>query len=205
MDNQTIKQYYDVIKIAHAIAFFNQMGVKNLGVTKLMKLFFFADKTHLEKIGKSIFNQSYTKMPRGPVPTWIYGIIRTSTSGTYDYDFSNEVNIFNTLIEAKQVENGFDDGFRYEFKNKVAFDPMFFSTLQIETLKDVCERYKETTAKELSDISHATHAWKYANMHDPITMTSMVDDEEMRKYVAFTERQKRDFSENYQIHKILNK
>ena len=205
MDKRTIKQYYDVVKIAHAIAFFNKMDVKSLGVTKLMKLFFFADKTHLEKVGKSIFNHNYTKMPKGPVPMWIYGIIRTSASGADDYDFSNEVNVFNTLIEANQVENGFDDGFHYVFKNKVEFDPMFFSKSQIKTLEEVCEQYKYTTATVLSDISHETYAWKYANMHDPINKASMVDDQEMKKYVAFAEREERNFSENYQIHKLLQK
>ncbi len=205
MDKHIIRQYYDVVRVAHAIAFFNEMGVKNLGVTKLMKLFFFADKTHLAKVGKSIFNHSYTKMPRGPVPTWIYGIIRTSASGAEDYDFSNEVNVFNMLIEANQTENDFDDGFHYEFKNKVEFDSMFFSKSQIETLKDICEQYRSTTAKALSDISHETYAWNYASMHAQISKASMVDDSEMKEYVAFTEREERSFSENYQIHKILQK
>ena len=34
---------------------------------------------------KPIFNHSYTKLPRGPVPTWLYSIVRTSISGgNYD-------------------------------------------------------------------------------------------------------------------------
>lgn len=79
-------EYYDVKKIANAIIFFIDSDVKNLGRTKLMKLFFYADKYHLETYGKSIFSHSYTKLPKGPVPTWIYSIIRTSASGHGDYD-----------------------------------------------------------------------------------------------------------------------
>lgn len=96
-------EHYDVKKIANAIIYFIDNNVHSLGSTKLMKLCFYADKYHLEEYGKPIFNHSYTKLPRGPVPTWLYSIVRTSISGNYDYDFQEEVNVFNEYIGIEEV------------------------------------------------------------------------------------------------------
>ncbi|MBN2826206.1 MAG: SocA family protein [Campylobacterales bacterium] len=197
LDTKLIKEYYDVVKIAHAIIFFNEQNVQHLGITKLMKLFFFADKLHLEKVGKSIFNHTYTKMPRGPVPMWLYSLIRTSASGIGDYDFNSEVEVFNHLIDTKQIANG-----EYRFANRVSFDRRFFSKTQLEALHQIADNYRSMTATEISHISHETNAWQHPKMHDIITKASMVEDEEMKRYVAFSERERRNFSENYEIHKI---
>jgi len=204
LGTKVIKEYYDVVKIAHAIIFFNEKNIEHLGVTKLMKLFFFSDKLHLETVGKSIFNHTYTKMPRGPVPMWLYSLIRTSASGINDYDFNSEVEVFNHLIDTKQIVNDFDKS-EYRFSNKVSFDRRFFSKTQLDVLYEIAEQYHYTTATEISHISHETDAWKHPKMHDLITKASMVDDDEMKRYVAFSERERRNFSENYEIHKIAHR
>lgn len=201
LDNKTIKKYYDVVKIANAIAFFVENDVKHLGITKLMKLFFFSDKYHLEKVGKSIFNHTYTKMERGPVPTLVYGIIRTSISGDNDYDFDEEVKVFNHFIEANTVETSY--GNKVIFNAKLAFNNKFFSQSQLDTMLKVVDDFKDMQATGISDVSHETHAWKSVNMNQLISKTSMIDDTEMKKYVAFSERQKNNFSENYNLHKLL--
>jgi len=41
---------FDIEKVANAIKFFLNNNVQYLGKTKLMKLLFFADKLHLQKL-----------------------------------------------------------------------------------------------------------------------------------------------------------
>ena len=201
-DKDFIKKHYDIFKIAHAIIFFNQEKVENIGITKLMKLFFFSDKLHLEKFCKTIFNDNYIKLQHGPVPSWTHNLLKSSNN-SYDYDFNDEVSVFSKLVTTNLIPSSFDESkYKYEFKPKVAFESNFFSKSQLEVLKEIALKYRKTTAKEISDISHNTNAWKYANMHDLISKVSMIDDEEMKKYVTFLEKEKNNFSNNYGNYKL---
>lgn len=193
-------EHYDVKKIANAIIYFIDNNVHNLGFTKLMKLCFYADKYHLEEYGKAIFNHSYTKMPRGPVPTWLYSIIRTSVSGTYDYDFQEEVNIFNDYVDISHQKNGNYE--QYIFTKKQDFNNKFFSKTQLKILDKVIESFKTITAAELSELSHQTYAWKNVEMNEQITYESMVDDEETSQYVSYIQHEKGNFSRNFRLHKL---
>lgn len=193
-------EHYDVKKIANAIIYFIDNNVCNLGVTKLMKLCFYADKYHLEAYGTSIFNHTYTKMDHGPVPTWLYGIIRTSISGVIDYDFEKEVKIFNDFISLSQVDSGTYN--QVIFSKKQDFNNKFFSKSQIKVLDQVIQDFKNITAKEISELSHQTNAWKNVEINEQISYESMVDNEERSNYIAFLQTEKTSFSSSYRMHKL---
>jgi uncharacterized phage-associated protein len=193
-------EHYDVKKIANTIIFFIDNDVKNLGITKLMKLFFYADKYHLEEYGKPIFNHNYTKLPRGPVPTWLYSIIRTAVSGSIDFDFKSEVDIFNNYIEAKEVNNG--EYMQVFFNKKQGFDKNFFSKSQINILSRIIDEFKYITATDISEKSHATKAWQSVEQNQQITYSLMVDDDCVSEYINFIQTEKRSFSKNFQKHKL---
>lgn len=191
-------KFYNIKKIAHSIIYFLDHDVQNLGITKLMKLCFYSDKYHLEKYGKPIFKHTYTKLERGPVPTWLYSIIRTSISGQADYDFEEEVNIFNQLIEV--YPSGYKE--MYLFKKKVDFDKKYFSKSQIEILDQVISEFKSCKADYISEKSHETRAWKSVNMNETIGYDLMVDNKEVSAYLSFINNEKRKFDENFSLHKL---
>ena len=43
---------------------------------KVSKILYHADKAHLENYGRMITGDKYVKMPHGPVPSWIYDVIK---------------------------------------------------------------------------------------------------------------------------------
>lgn len=43
---------------------------------KVSKILYYADKAHLEKYGRLITGDQYTKMEYGPVPSWVYDLIK---------------------------------------------------------------------------------------------------------------------------------
>lgn len=193
-------EHYDVKKIANAIIYFIDNNVHSLGSTKLMKLCFYADKYHLEEYGKPIFNHSYTKLPRGPVPTWLYSIVRTSISGNYDYDFQEEVNVFNEYIGIEEVS--YNKYIQVIFTKKQEFNNKFFSKTQLKILNKVIEEFRTITAAEISELSHTTNAWKNVEMNEQITYESMVDDEKTSQYVSYIQEEKIKFTRNYKLHKL---
>ncbi len=193
-------EHYDVKKIANAIIYFIDNNVHSLGSTKLMKLCFYADKYHLEEYGKPIFNHSYTKLPRGPVPTWLYSIVRTSISGNYDYDFQEEVNVFNEYIGIEEVS--YNKYTQIIFTKKQEFNNKFFSKTQLKILNKVIEEFRTITAAEISELSHTTNAWKNVEMNEQITYESMVDDEKTSQYVSYIQEEKIKFTRNYKLHKL---
>ena len=193
-------EHYDVKKIANAIIYFIDNNVHSLGSTKLMKLCFYGDKYHLEEYGKPIFNHSYTKLPRGPVPTWLYSIVRTSISGNYDYDFQEEVNVFNEYIGIEEVS--YNKYTQVIFTKKQEFNNKFFSKTQLKILNKVIEEFRTITAAEISELSHTTNAWKNVEMNEQITYESMVDDEKTSQYVSYIQEEKIKFTRNYKLHKL---
>ncbi|MBP1681045.1 MAG: hypothetical protein H6Q35_1384 [Proteobacteria bacterium] len=193
-------KYYDVKKIANAIIYFIDNNVCSLGATKLMKLCFYADKYHLEEYGKPIFNHTYTKLDKGPVPTWLYSIIRTSISGDNDYDFSEEVNVFNQYVNVAIEESG-----KYKqhiFIKKMDFDKQFFSKSQLAILDQVISEFKLDTATEISEKSHQTNAWKNVELYQQISYESMIDDPKTSEYVSYLEYEKESFKRSFKLHKL---
>jgi len=189
---------YDVKKIANALIFFIDSDVKRLGITKLMKLFFYTDKYHLEAYGKPIFNHTYQKLPKGPVPTWLYSIIRTAISGSSDYDFEYEVDVFNQYIEVEEIDTG---NYRHiNFLKKQEFDSNFFSKSQLKILQKVADEFKFITAKSISEQSHQTRAWQSAKDNEIISYASMVEDSSVSNYINYIQNEKNSFTESVYKH-----
>lgn len=195
-------QHYDVKKIANAIIYFIDNEVQNLGSTKLMKLCFYADKYHLEEYGKPIFNHTYTKLPKGPVPLWLYSIVRTSISGRFDYDFEEEVNIFNEYIGISEISYGEYTQVIFTKREDAEFNNKFFSKTQLKVLNKVIEEFKTISAADISELSHETNAWKNVELNQEISYESMVDDVETSQYVSYIQYEKGNFGRNFKLHKL---
>ncbi|NCN39598.1 MAG: SocA family protein, partial [Candidatus Aenigmarchaeota archaeon] len=58
--------------------FCNYTDTTFLGKTKLMKLFYFADFTHLKQFGSPITYDTYVKLEHGPIPSTIKSLVDTA-------------------------------------------------------------------------------------------------------------------------------
>jgi uncharacterized phage-associated protein len=113
--------------------------------TKLNKLLFYADFLMYKNFGCSITGNTYRAVSYGPVPTE-YGML---------YVKLQQDNLIETNFES--FENG-----RHGEKYK-AIEPLnlkFFTENELEVLKIIVDKFKETTPTEIVDLSHKESAWK---------------------------------------------
>lgn len=147
---------YQIDKTAHAIIYFLEAGVAHLGKTKLMKLMFFADKYHLEHYAKSLFHDTYLKLPFGPVPVVTLNTI-DSINEVEREDFEPLVQQFLHWVDVQEV--GESKVKKMRFEAKCPFDACLFSRSELEALSYTAETFKDHTAVALSELSHQLPAY----------------------------------------------
>jgi uncharacterized phage-associated protein len=133
-------------KLLNGIKFFIK-NTKNVGRTKLFKLLYFWDFIHFKRYGTSVTGLDYHSFPFGPVPKDLYDkILSDSLPEIYYSHFK--------IVEDKYEEN--EDKFRhfrFLLKNKT-IDLDWLTPNELKVLKDVSFIFKETTAKEMTEITH---------------------------------------------------
>jgi len=186
-------KHYDIKKLSNFITYFIINDVKFLGITKLMKLCFFADKYHLEAFGKPMLNKNYTKMEKGPVPMFAYNLITNSKEIDNDAELSGDVHEFARHITVKKRQNGEHS----RFTNRQDFDKKFFSKSQMIILEKLVKEFKDIDKDKISDLSHDTLAWKSVELYENISFSSMIDNNtELSKHVREIEIEKIQFNSN---------
>jgi len=201
------KQYKDIYKIAHTILFFLNKDMHHFGITKLMKLLFYADKYHLEKYKKTIFNNTYTKLEHGPVPETIHNLIHDSLSlqldAGYPLEFENEAKIMNYFLQIDKISTEQNKTMIIFTANKdVSFNADYFSQTELEILNQIANDFKYTSTQEVSDLSHDTNAWKSVDMRQPIPTYRLADNIDDRKFINFLDNHQHSFRENYERFKL---
>lgn len=167
---------FDPQKFVEGVLYFAaHTDPETLGITKLNKLFYFADRLHLNRYGTFIFGGSYRKLEQGPVPEPGYAVL-----GKKD-DLPQQAGAFDIL------KRGF---FRYsqsQIKPRRKPDIKYFSESELECLKEVCNQFSRSTAAELCDLSHKDPAWQATEMFGEIDPFFMVDpgNKHMKKYVKY--------------------
>ena len=197
------KKYEDVYKIAHTLIFFLNNNMQNFGLTKLMKLFFYADKLHLEKYKKPIFYKPYTKLERGPVPLWTYNLIKKSldldNDNKYDIDFIEEAKVFNEFIET--YKTGYHEMTSFKKKDNVEFNEDFFSQSEMNVLEEIVLKFKEINTEDISNLSHETHAWKSVDINQPIEWKNIVDETKDKFFINHLQNERLSFRDNLEMYK----
>jgi uncharacterized phage-associated protein len=161
---------YSIKKVANAVIYFLDNGVENFGKTKLMKLMFFADKYHAKKYMRTIFSDTYIKLPFGPVPSLTLGVIDSINEFEKD-DFENYVDEFlKYIIVSEQYDGKYK---KTTFTKKQAFDEDLFSISELEILKQIADEFKGHTAVQISEYSHTLDEYKYTNDNEVIDVTAM--------------------------------
>ena len=134
---------FDRIKIGQVISFFAERLQPYK--TKLNKLLFYIDFAHFRTIGQSITGLRYHAIQFGPVP--------------YNFDI-----LFGTLadidiidIECDMTQNGEVE--RILPNPQYRFDASLFSSIELEVMEYIADKFKETSASEIAQISHIEPAW----------------------------------------------
>jgi uncharacterized phage-associated protein len=142
-------------KELNIILYFLQNGVKHFTVTKMFKLLFYLDETHLRRTGKQATTLQYRALPFGPVPIDLLDEMRTATGYQVPEDFKDKI-----LIDS--VKNRFGSLSNYiKAKGGPIFNADFFSPSELQSLDGVLTMFKEVTAEQISDISHRPEGvWK---------------------------------------------
>jgi transcriptional regulator with XRE-family HTH domain len=113
--------------------------------TKLNKLLFYADFDSHKQTGYSISGVQYIAIPMGPVPN--------NFNSIFDYLVKKE----NVNISYKVFSEGVGEQFK-PYQNR-KFNPELFSEDELIILERVAKRFKNTSTKEIIEISHREKAW----------------------------------------------
>jgi len=174
-----------------------------------MKLFFYADKYHLEKYKKTIFSSEYTKLEHGPVPqstlTLLHEALSLKLENGYPLEYEEEAKIINQFIDINAVR--LDDNknmLKFKVKDKAQANKDFFSQSELEILEKVSEEFRDISTNEISDMSHETRAWKSVDIRQPISIFNLVDNLEDRKFINHLYKEQLSFRNNFDVYKMEN-
>lgn len=110
----------------------------NIWKTVLNKLLYFSDFNYYEFKWKSITDETYHKLPRGPVPKNIDAVLGQMEQAKQITSFETE------FCGYKQIR----------YMPNIKYDLSQFNWLEIEVIDDVIEKLSNMTAKQVSDYSH---------------------------------------------------
>ncbi len=135
---------FDRIKTEQVITYFAEQ-LKPFK-TKLNKLLFYADFVHFSNTGQSITGLRYNAIQFGPVPCH------------YDILFGTLADI--DVIDIEFAMTQFGEVERIMPNPQHPFDPNLLLPTELEILHQISERFKNTSAGEIAEISHQEPAWK---------------------------------------------
>lgn len=141
-------------KLFEAVAYF-LANTKHAGLVKVFKLLYYLDMLHFRETGRSVTGLMYKALPYGPVPTDLYHEVRQPPA-----DMAEALEITapppqdpndpsaakpRTVIKAKKIAAG------------------FLTKREQRIASEVAEIFRDVTAEQISDISHARNGpWDLA-------------------------------------------
>jgi uncharacterized phage-associated protein len=133
------------VRLFHFINFFLE-NTRLCHKTKLFKLLYLLDKEHIKETGLPATGLKYNAWTMGPVPPEL----------VEDISFDPSLNRSEDFKEFFEVsEKSYDDEkFGFDIKAKKPLDEKFFTKRQLRILRDLAQKYKDKTAKQMVDITH---------------------------------------------------
>jgi uncharacterized phage-associated protein len=132
-------------KLINSILLFAK-ETRNLNTTKLSKLLHYFDFEHFKLTGFPSIGLKYHAFECGPVPKNFWLEIK---DGIVPSDFKDYLNIYQANNDQEQEYK------ELRFNAKKSPDMAVFSPREKKILKRLIEIYKNSTARQLSDVSHA--------------------------------------------------
>ena len=113
--------------------------------TQMNKLLFYADFHHFRKHGRSISGAKYRAIEMGPVPN------------NFDAIFQFAENEHFVILDHHEFPNG-AIGTKF-FPNPAAKIEDYLTELELESLKEVLERFRSVKSQDIIQLSHEENAW----------------------------------------------
>lgn len=149
----------DVLKLKAATLYvLNKCGV--LDFYHLFKILYFADRKHYATYGRRIINDTFMAMNDGPVPTYLYDVIKTVTNRGGLPITSELWDIANAIGQESEVAY-----YYLHAKGKPDMDELSVSDVQM--LNEAIDKYSYLPYGELRNLSHDS-AWNKAQLNSAI-------------------------------------
>ena len=147
-------------KLAQVIIYFVE-NTKGCSKTKLFKLLYHLDFEHFKRNGWSVTDLKYYKWKHGPVPKMLFDYIKK-------YDKKDTLfGVIKLII---------DEDEHVSFEPLVEFDETIFSENELSLMRDIAEKYKKMTAKQMSEQTHKPDTpWSVTRDNFPIAYQSTLD------------------------------
>jgi len=146
MGNLDMRDAY--VKILEAFAYIGTRAPKK-NEYNVLKVFYLADKAHMERYGRFIFEDNYSAMAKGPVPSIAYDLIKAiRTNGQIPYSLTSPI----------QIQG------QHEVTPLRDADEDVFSGSDLECIDEVLEL---SATQDLGDLSH-DDAWKKTDRNSMI-------------------------------------
>jgi len=114
---------------------------------KMNKLLYYADFAHYKYYGRSISGASYEAIQMGPVPTHFQTLFEF-LKGTETFEIED------IWFESTGTAG---EKFHSEIEN---FNQNLFTETELEILKKVIDRFKDTSTNQIKELSHQEIGWK---------------------------------------------
>jgi uncharacterized phage-associated protein len=132
-------------KLREAILYFlERANNAHLGVTKLMKLLYFADFEHCEQHGRPITGARYVKLPQGPALDQYDALLA---------EFERE-GVFRRVAEPTGPYE------QHRFLAERTPDLMILDASELETLDKVCAQWRRASLGAIVKASHDDLPWR---------------------------------------------
>lgn len=142
-------------KILEAFAYIAERAHRK-NFYNLLKVFYLADKLHMERYGRFIFADKYAAMVRGPVPSLAYDLLKSIRSGSA---LPNELKakVYVSCDHNVNLISQFDDN--------------LFSDSDLECIDEIINLSK---TRDLGDLSHDA-AWEKTPRNATMATSDIID------------------------------
>jgi uncharacterized phage-associated protein len=135
-------------KYTNALQYFiTECNNEKLGIVKLNKLFYYLDFISYRDTGKSVTNDTYKRLPKGPFAENLEDVIESAKQSK--------------LIECKQ-----DESERYGKRNRfqVIKQPVLsiFSDYEKKLLVNLCKTFKDWSTDQMIAQTHTEAPWVFS-------------------------------------------
>lgn len=174
------KSTFDVEKALNAVLYVAEqlrLAGKEAGFHQVFKILYFAEQKHIAQYGSFILGDSYVAMPKGPVPSKTYDILKALRQ-----DLPYEVDI-ETITQYVRVED------EHYIQPVGEVDESIFSDTELASLMLSVQENKDLSFGKLTEKSHDA-AWEKAAQTSKNDIMSFVEiaraggaNEEMIKFI----------------------
>jgi len=150
--------------------------------TKLMKIMFFADFEHTRKYNKPITWSIYSRLPQGPVPSYLLDIINNT-----DYADPKDVERFKKNVKIKRKKIGKNIATFLEAKEEPSMEEISDSEKEIINL--IIKKYGKMISSQLIKETHKHAAWQQKTDDRRLKYSDTFKDEDNKEYFKVWEEE----------------